>query len=142
MGTFRFADLVRMGKNERIHPAASDWNFQFSNTVILSFCFPEGCALFGFLLNPVENLLLTIGVNSGMLPSLSWRLQSMREFQLHKISWAGECSCKRINRNRNVVFPFSDITNINNLLASELELLESRDFADDLAQTSWDAKLG
>jgi hypothetical protein len=31
---------------------------------------------------------------------------------------------------------------MNNLLASELELLESRIFAEDLAQTSWDAKLG
>jgi hypothetical protein len=31
---------------------------------------------------------------------------------------------------------------ITNLLASELELLESRVFAEDFAQTSWDTKLG
>jgi hypothetical protein len=68
-----------MAKNERIHPAASDWNFQLSSAVILYFCFPDWCALFGFLLNPVENLLFTTRVESGMLPSLSWRLQSMRE---------------------------------------------------------------
>jgi hypothetical protein len=47
-----------------------------------------------------------------------------------------------------MVFPFCDITNISNVLAPELELelelelLESRVFVEDLAQTSWDAKLG
>jgi hypothetical protein len=79
---------------------------------------------------------------SGMLPSFSWRLQSMRECRLHKISWTVECPRQHIDRNRSVVFPFSDITNINNLLASELELPESHVFAEDLAQISWDGKLG
>jgi hypothetical protein len=131
-----------MAKNERIHPAASDWNFQFSSALILAFCFPDWCALFGFLLNAVENLLFTIGVKSGMLPSLSRRLQSMRECRLHRTSWTVECHRQCIDRNWNVVFPFCDITNINNSLASELELLENRVFAEDLAQTSRDAKLG
>jgi hypothetical protein len=90
-GTFRFEDLIRMATNERIRQAASDWNFELSSAVILYFCFPDWCALFGFLLNPVENLLFTIGVKSGLLPLLSWRLQSMRECQLHRISWAVEC---------------------------------------------------
>jgi hypothetical protein len=40
------------------------------------------------------------------------------------------------------VFPFCDITKIKNLLPPELELLESRAFAEDLAQISSDAKLG
>jgi hypothetical protein len=93
-------------------------------------------------LNLVENLLFTIGVKSGMLPSLSWRLQFMRECRLHRTSWAIECPHQRIDRNRNVMFPFCDITNINNLLAPELKLLESRVFAEDLAQIWWDAKLG
>jgi hypothetical protein len=87
-----------MAKNERIHPAASDWNFQLSSAVILSFCFPDWCALFDFLLNSVENLLSTIGVKSGMLSSLSWRLQSMRECRLHRISWAVEWPHQRIVR--------------------------------------------
>jgi hypothetical protein len=131
-----------MATNERIHPAASDWNSQLSNAVIRYFCFPDWCALVGFLLNPVENFLFTIGVKSGMLPSRSWRIQSMRERRLHRTSWTVECPHQRIDGNQNVVFPFYDITNINNLLASRLELLESRVFAEDLAQTSWDTKLG
>jgi hypothetical protein len=94
------------------------------------------------LLNPAENLLFTIGVKSEMSPSLSWRLQSMRECRLHRISWEVECSHQRIDRNRNVVFPFCDITKINHLLARELELLESRVSAEGLAQILWDAKLG
>jgi hypothetical protein len=96
--------------------------------------------LFGFLWNPVEDLLFTIGVKSGMLPSLSWGLQSMRECRLQRTSWAIECPHQRIDRNRNVLFHFYDITNIKNLLAPELELLESRVFAEDLAQSSWDTK--
>jgi hypothetical protein len=40
------------------------------------------------------------------------------------------------------MFPFCDIAAINNLLASELELLDICVLAEDLAQTSWDAKLG
>jgi hypothetical protein len=96
-GTFRFEDMVRMATNERIHPTASDWNFQLSSAVILYFCFPDWCALFGFLLNPVDNLLCAIGVKSGMLPSLSWRLQSMRESRLHRISWAVECAHQPID---------------------------------------------
>jgi hypothetical protein len=83
-----------------------------------------------------------IGVKSGMLPSLSWLLQSMRECRLHITSWTVECPHQCIDRNWNVVFPFCDIANIKNLLASELELLESRVFAEDFAQTSWDTKLG
>jgi hypothetical protein len=63
------------------------------------------------LLNPVENLLFTIGVESGMLPSLSWRFQSMYECRLHRTSWVVECHHSRIDRNRNVLFPFCDITN-------------------------------
>jgi hypothetical protein len=98
--------------------------------------------LFGFLLNPVENLLFTIRAKSGMLPSLSWRLQFMRECRLHRTSWTVECPRQRIDRNRNVMFPLCDIANIKNLLASELELLQSRVFAEDFAQISWDAKLG
>jgi hypothetical protein len=94
------------------------------------------------LLNPVENLSFTIGVKGAMLPSLSWQLQSMRECRLHRTSWAIECPHQRIDRNRNAVFPFCDITNIKSLLASELELSESHVFAEDLAQTSRDAKLG
>jgi hypothetical protein len=70
-GTFRFEDLVRMEKNEQTHPATSDWNFQLSSAVILYFGFPDWRALFGFLLNPGENLLFTIGLKSEMLPSLS-----------------------------------------------------------------------
>jgi hypothetical protein len=31
-------------------------------------------------------LMFMIGVKSGMLPSLSWWLQSMRECRLHRIS--------------------------------------------------------
>jgi hypothetical protein len=92
------------------------------------------------LLNPVENLLFTIGFKSGMLPSLSWRIQSMRECRLHRTSSAVECPHPPIDRNRNVVFPFCDITIITHLLASELELSESRVFAEDLAQILWDAK--
>jgi hypothetical protein len=130
-----------MAKNERIHQAASDWNFQLSNAVILYFCFPDWCALFGFLLNPVENLLFTIGIKSGMLPSLSWRLQSLGKCRLHRISWAVERPRQRIDRNRNIVLPFGDIANRKNVLASELELLESGVFAEDLAQTSWDPTL-
>jgi hypothetical protein len=131
-----------MAKNERIHSAASDSNFQLSNAVILYFCFPDWCALLGVLLNPVENLLFTIGFKSGMLSSLSWRLQSMRECRLPRTSWTIKCPHQLIDRNRNVVLPFGEITNINNVLASKLELLESRVFAEDLAQVSWDAKLG
>jgi hypothetical protein len=107
----------------------------------LYFCFPDWSALFGFSLNPVENLLFAIGFKGGMLPSLSRRLQSMRECRLHRTSWTVKCPRQRIDRNRNVLFPFGDITNIKNLLALELELLESRVFAEDLTQTSWDAKL-
>jgi hypothetical protein len=139
---FRFEDLIRTATNERIHPATSDWNFQLSNAVVLYFCFPDWCALFGFLLNLVENLLFTMVVKSGMLPSLSWRIQSMRECRLHRTSSELECPHQHTDRNRNLVFPFCDITNTKDLLGLELELLESRVFAEDLAQISWDAKLG
>jgi hypothetical protein len=86
-----------MSRNERIHPAASDWNFQLTRAVILYFCFPDWCALFGFLANPVENLLFMIGVKSGLLPSLSWLLQSMRECRLQRTSWAVECLHQRVD---------------------------------------------
>jgi hypothetical protein len=84
--------------------------------------------------------LFTIAVKSGMLPSLSWRLQSIRECRLHRTSWAVECPHQPIDRNRNVVFPFWDITNRKNSVALELELLENRVCAEDLAQISWDPK--
>jgi hypothetical protein len=138
--TFHFDDFVGMAKNKRIHPAARDWNFQLTRTVIFDLRFADWCALFGALLNPVEDLLFTMVVKSGMLPSLSWSIQSMRECPLHRTSWAVECPRQRIGRNRNLVFPFCDITNRSNLLASELDLLESRVFAEDLVQTSWDAQ--
>jgi hypothetical protein len=92
------------------------------------------------LLNSVENLLFTIGVKSRMVRSLSWQPQSMRECQLHRTSWAVECPHQSIDRNRNVMLSFCDITNRGNLLAPELELLESRVFAEDLAQILWDRK--
>jgi hypothetical protein len=139
-GALHFEDFARMATNERIHPAATDWNFYLSSAVILYFCFPDWCTLLDFLLNPVENLLFTIGVKSEMLPSLSWQLQSMRECRLQRTSWAIECSHQRIDRNRNVLFSFCDITNLKNLLAPKLKLLEGRVFAKDFAQISSDAK--
>jgi hypothetical protein len=75
--TFRFDDFVGMPKSKRIHPAASDWNFRLARTVIFDLRFADWCALFGALLNPVEDLLFTMVVMTGMLPSLSWQLQSM-----------------------------------------------------------------
>jgi hypothetical protein len=110
--TYPVEDLVRMATNERIHPSASDWNFQFSSAIIIYFCFPDWCALFGFSLNPVENLLLTIGVKTGMLPSLYCRLQSLCEFRLHIILRGVELPHQIIDRNRNRVLHFCDITSI------------------------------
>jgi hypothetical protein len=85
-------------------------------------------------------LLFTMVIKSRMLPSLSWQLQSMRECRLHRAKWAVECPRQRIDRDRNLVFPFCDITNTSNLLSSGLELLESRVFAEELGQRLWDAK--
>jgi hypothetical protein len=65
------------------------------------------------LLNLVENFLFTMVVKPGMLPSLFWRLQSMRECRLHRTSWAVECPHQSIDRNRNLVFSCCDITNLN-----------------------------
>jgi hypothetical protein len=79
-------------------------------------------------------------LKSGLLPSLSWQFQSMRECRLHRILWAVESPCQCIDRDRNLVFSFCDITNIRNLLAFELDSLENRAFAEDLGQSSWDAK--
>jgi hypothetical protein len=131
--TFRFDDPVGMTKNKRIHPAASDSNFQLALTVIFDLHFADWCSLFGVLLNPVEKVMFTMMVNTGMLPSLSQQLQSMLECRLHRTSWAVECSGQRIDRDRNLLFPFCDITNIKNLLASEWDLPDSRIFAEDLA---------
>jgi hypothetical protein len=126
--TLRVDDVVGVTKNKQIHPSASDWNFQLARIVIFDLRFVDWCALFGVLLNPVENWLFAMMVTSGMPPSLSWQLQSMRECRLHRTLWAVECSHQRIdrNRNRNRAFPFGDITNISNLLGPELDLLESR----------------
>jgi hypothetical protein len=102
--------------------------------VIFDLRFTDWCALFGVLLNPVENLLFTMVVKSGLLSSLSWQLESMRECRLHRASWAVEYPHQRIDRDRKLVFPFCDITNTRNLLARELDSLESRVFAEALAQ--------
>jgi hypothetical protein len=75
-----------------------------------------------------------------MLCSLSRQLQSMRECGLRRTWWAIECLRRLIGRDWNLVFPFCDIMKISNLLASKLDLLERRVFAEDLAQRSWDKK--
>jgi hypothetical protein len=50
-----------------------------ARTVIFDFRFADWWAFFGVLLNPIENLLFTVLTKGGLLPSLSWRLQAMRE---------------------------------------------------------------
>jgi hypothetical protein len=43
---------------------------------------------------------------------------------------------------QNILFLFFDIMNISNLLAWEFDCLKCRVFAEDLAQSSWETKLG
>jgi hypothetical protein len=104
-----------MATNERVHLAASDWNFRLASRVISDLHFADWYALFVVLLNPVENLLFTMVVMRAMLPSLSWQLQSIRECRLHRTSWTVECPHQCIDRDRNLVFPFWDVTTIKKL---------------------------
>jgi hypothetical protein len=52
------------------------------------------------------------------------------------------CPRQRIDGDRNIMFLFCDITNINNLLSSEFNFFKSGVFAEDLAQSSWDTTFG
>jgi alpha-D-ribose 1-methylphosphonate 5-triphosphate synthase subunit PhnI len=45
-----------------------------------------------------------------------------------------------IDRNWNIVFQFSDITNMSNLLASELDFLRNRVLSEEFANACWDAE--
>jgi hypothetical protein len=64
----------------------------------------------------------------------------MDEWLLHRALWAVECCRQRIDRDQILAFLFHDIANIINLLASQLDLLESPVFAGELAQRSWDTQ--
>jgi hypothetical protein len=115
----------------------------------LDFLFVDWCAFFGVLLNPIENLLFRMLIKSWMLPSLSRRLQAMRECRVPSVECRTPiahdlvdtrmpCPRQRIGRDRNIMFPFCDVINISNLLASEFDFLKGRVFAEDLAQNSCD----
>jgi hypothetical protein len=87
-GTFCLNDFLRIAKNERIHPAASDWNLKLTRAVILDFFSRNWCAPFGVLFDSVKDLLFTILFKISMLPSLSQWIQPMLECRFHTTSWA------------------------------------------------------
>jgi hypothetical protein len=52
------------------------------------------------------------------------------------------CPRQSIDRDRNIIFSFCDVTNLSNLLASEFDFLKNCVFAEDLIQSSGDIKFG
>jgi hypothetical protein len=66
------------------------------------------------------------------------RMPISHDFQGIQFEWPHQ----RIDRQWNIVFRFSEIANIGNLLASEFDLLKNWVFSEDVTEGSWDIKFG
>jgi hypothetical protein len=94
---FCFDDLIRIPKDEGIHPSSSRFDLKLRRTIIHDFFSRDWCVLFCVLVNPVEILLCTILIEGDMLSSLPRCVQPMREGRVDTRSWTGEYSGQCIN---------------------------------------------
>jgi hypothetical protein len=68
-------DLLGVAKSKRIDSVPSDWNWELTSAIMVDFLFRNWCATFGVMSKPIENLLLTMLINSTMLSSILGRLR-------------------------------------------------------------------
>jgi hypothetical protein len=133
-------DFIGATKNKQIYLAPSECSLELARAVMFDFLSRNWSATFGILSNPVRNLLLRTSIKNSMLSSISGRMQVMLECQFQRTSWIIQCPHSGIDRNWNDMFQFGGITNIINLLASELYFLKNCILSGEFANNYWDVE--
>jgi hypothetical protein len=75
-----------------------------------------------------------------MPSSISGRIEAILECKSQKTLWIIECPPQCIDRNENMMLQSSDITNMSNLLGSELNFLKNRILSEEFANGCWDVE--
>jgi hypothetical protein len=98
-----------MSKVEEIYQFSIRFDLEFSRAMIHDLSSRDWCLLFSFLLNSVEDLLLTVLVEGEMLSWLFRFVQLMRKGRLEMGSWTVDCSHQFINGDWDIVTRFFNI---------------------------------
>jgi hypothetical protein len=134
-------DFIGATKNKQIYRAPSDCSLELARAVILDFLSRNWSATFGIWSNPVRTLLRRTSIKNNMLSSISGLMQVILECQFQRTSWTIQCPHSGIDRNWNDMFQFGGITNISNLLASELDFLKNCLLSGEFANDCWDVEV-
>jgi hypothetical protein len=115
---------------------------ELTHAVIRDFFFRTWSVAFRVVFDPVKDLVFTILIKIGMLPSMFQWIHPMLRCRFHTSSQAFECPRQHVDRSWNVVLPLREIANIRDRLASEFDFLKNRVFSQEFADECWDAKFG
>jgi hypothetical protein len=71
-----------MTRDERIHPASSDWDLELSCTILPDLSFRDWCLLLGVLPDLIEDSPFAIVIEGGVLSAVSGIVQPVLEAAL------------------------------------------------------------